>query len=106
MADAKLRPEEQAAAEAQAAADAAAREQAGAPPAKADARASAAPRVSKADAKAGSYDVLHGAVGEWPQGAVIAADDLAAAHVDEAGVRRLIALGAIAPHEDKPDAKE
>lgn len=105
MADAKapkLTPEEEAAAQAQAAADAKAREVAGAPPAEAD-----KPFLEGEDAattgSGARYDVLHGMVGEWPQGAVIAASDLEAANVDKAGVKRLIDLGAIAPHQDSKE---
>lgn len=101
MATAKLSPEEQASADAQAAADAKAREVAGAPPAKGDAKALEPAAAPASAAKARSYDVLHGAVGEWPQGTEVTADELAAADVDEAGVRRLLDLGAIAPHTDK-----
>lgn len=56
--------------------------------------------AAKAPAPAASYDVLHGAVGEWPQGTEVTAAELKAANVDETGVRRLLDLGAIAPHTD------
>jgi membrane protein involved in colicin uptake len=108
MPNRQLSPEEQAAQAAaeqaaaeQARADALAREQAGAPPAKADASALEPAAAPASAAKAASYDVLHGMVGEWPQGSVITADDLEAANVDERGVQRLLDLEAIAPHTDK-----
>lgn len=102
MADAKapkLTPEEQAAADAQATADAKAREVAGAPPAEADKQA-LEPATGTAGAGAKSFDVLHGAVGAWMQGTVVTAAELKAANVDEAGVQRLLDLGAIVPHQD------
>jgi hypothetical protein len=97
-------PEEQAAQAAaaeQARADARAREVAGAPPAEGDAEALTPAAAPKSAAKAASYDVLHGMVGEWPQGTEVGADELAAANVDAAQLRRLLDLGAIAPHQDK-----
>lgn len=104
MPNRQLTPEEQAAQAAaaeQARADALAREQAGAPPAEGDAQALTPSAAPASAAKAGSYDVLHGMVGEWPQGTELGADELAAANVDAVQIRRLLDLGAIAPHTDK-----
>jgi hypothetical protein len=99
----QITPEEQAAqdaAAAQARADAQARAVAGAPPAEADKAALEPAAAPKSATTAGSYDVLHGMVGEWPQGTEVTADELKAANVDEVQLKRLLDLGAIAPHQD------
>jgi hypothetical protein len=98
----KLTPEEEAAAQAQAAADAKAREVAGAPPAEADKPFLA----GEPDSPTGSgarYVVLHGAVGEWPQGTVVSTSELEAANVDKVQMKRLLDLGAIEPQQATKD---
>lgn len=97
---AALTPEEQAAHD-EAVAAARARREAGAPPAEGDDELLAPVAAPASATTAGSYDVLHGMVGEWPQGTEVTAEELAAANVDKAGVQRLLDLGAIAPHTDK-----
>lgn len=93
-------PEEEAAAKAQALADAQARVVAGAPPAKADTAALAGAPVGKAG-DGTRFAVLHGAVGEWPQGTIVTGKQLHEAGVDDTRLGQLVEAGAIAEYTDK-----